>query len=363
MDSEKEVVYKRGDVYWLKSEEFGLERKNGRPIVIVSSDKGNEVADQVIGLSVTTRSRWGVINVEIDTPRKKSWVQCNWPVTLYKDQLANYMYTLTETEMSRVEMGMCVAMGLSPEEDDKEADEEEKRSLREEIDSLKNSLARRKDVGVEVTVERDMYKMMYEKALEMLAAAKIAAATEEKKAVVVEEEAETATEEKTVEEKKVEINTCTEEELRSVGCTPTMIHYIIENRPYKSVEDIKKVPMVTRVAYKLLENRIFCIPIIEKKPPKVVEPPKEAEPPKETVKEAKAPRKYKKVVIDPNKKVNMNTATVDELMSELGLCKATAQQIVANRNLLGNFATIEDVTRVPRFGQLCLKKYGPMMEV
>ena len=361
MDSEKEVVYKRGDVYWLKSEEFGLERKNGRPIVIVSSDKGNEVADQVIGLRVTTRARWGVINVEIDTPRKKSWVQCNWPVTMYKDQLSNYLYTLTETEMSRVERGMCVAMGLSPEEDDKEADEEEKRSLREEIDSLRNSLARKKDVGVEVTVERDMYKKMYEKALEMLAAAKIAAATEEKKAVVVEESLteETATEEKTVEEKKVEINTCTEEELRSVGCTPTMIHYIIENRPYKSVEDIKKVPMVTRVAYKLLENRIFCIPIVEKKPQKVVESPKVVEPPKEEA----APRKHKKVVIDPNKKVNMNTATWQELVSELGLCISTAKEIVRNRNLLGNFATIEDVTRCPRFGQQCLKKYGPMMEV
>lgn len=362
MDSEKEVVYKRGDVYWLKSEEFGLERKNGRPIVIVSSDKGNEVADQVIGLSVTTRARWGVINVEIATPRKKSWVQCNWPVTMYKDQLSNYLYTLTETEMSRVELGMCVAMGLTPEENDKEADEEEKRSLREEIDSLRTQLSQKKDVGVGVTVERDMYKKMYEKALEMLAAAKIAAATEGKKAVVVEEEApteETATEGKTVEEKKVEINTCTEEELRSVGCTPTMIHYIIENRPYKSVEDIKRVPMVTRVAYKLLENRIFCIPIVEKKPPKVVEPPQEAEPPK---KEA-APRKYKKVVIDPNKKVNMNTATREELMDVLGLCKATAQEIVSNRKLLGNFESIEDVTRCSRFGQNCLKKYGPMMEV
>lgn len=354
MDSEKEVVYKRGDVYWLKSEEFGLERKNGRPIVIVSSDKGNEVADQVIGLSVSTRSRWGVINVEINTPRKKSWVQCNWPVTMYKDQLSNYLYTLTEDEMSRVELGMCVAMGLSPEENDKEADEEEKRSLREEIESLKTSLARKKDVGVEVTVERDMYKKMYEKALEMLVAAKM----ETPKVV------ETVVEEETPkEEKKVEINSCTADELRSIGCSPTQIHYIIENRPYKSVEDIKRVPMVTRVAYKLLENRIFCIPIIEKKPPKVVEPQKVEEPPKETVKEAKAPRKYKKVVIDPNKKVNMNTATVDELMSELGLCKATAQEIVSNRKLLGNFEKIEDVTRCSRFGPLCLKKYGPMMEV
>lgn len=356
MDSEKEVVYKRGDVYWLKSEEFGLERKNGRPIVIVSSDKGNEVADQVIGLSVTTRMRWGVINVEIDTPRKKSWVQCNWPVTMYKDQLSNYLYTLTETEMSRVELGMCVAMGLSPEENDKEADEEEKRSLREEIDSLKSQIARKKDVGVEVTVERDMYKMMYEKALEMLAAAKMEAQRVEAPKVV---DTVAVAEEEEVEAPKVEINTCTEEELRSVGCTPTMIHYIIENRPYKSVEDIKRVPMVTRVAYKLLENRIFCIPIVEKKPPKVVEPPQESEPPK---KEA-APRKYKKVVIDPNKKVNMNTATREELMDVLGLCKATAQEIVSNRKLLGNFESIEDVTRCPRFGQRCLVKYGPMMEV
>lgn len=329
-----ETEIRRGDVYWLQSDDLGIEQKLGRPIVVVSSNKGNEVAQQVIGLFCTTARKWGVINVEIKTPRKWSWVQCNYPITAYKERLGNYIYTLTDDEMAAVEKGMRVAMGLGSDSSDFE---DERREFEEEIASLKSQIAAKKDRSVEVIVERDMYKRMYEKAVEMLAGSKMPEVEAEAPKVSTPKITVAKEESRVEEESLVEINSCSEKDLRDVGCTLTMIHNIVANRPYKSVEDLRRVPSITNVAYRILSNKVCCVPVVKEK--KIVSTEK------------------------LNVKVNVNTATVAELKEVLGLSNSTAQQIVSHRKKFGNFSKLEDLMACSRFGATCLKKYGPRMEV
>ncbi|MBM9513986.1 ComEA family DNA-binding protein [Desulfogranum marinum] len=55
-------------------------------------------------------------------------------------------------------------------------------------------------------------------------------------------------------------------------------------------------------------------------------------------------------------KVNINTATVDELTSLPGIGQAKAEAIVKYRDQAGKFKTVEDVTNVKGIGDKMLKK-------
>ena len=311
---EKEI--KRGDLYWINmGDSVGAEIMGHRPGVIVSSNRGNEISQLVLVAYTTTKPKYGIVNVPIEASGKRSYVLCNQVSMVDKVRLIQYMGTLTEEEMVAVDRGLCVALSLTPQKED---DFEEKRMLEEEIASLNAQIASKKDSGIAVAVERDMWKKMYEKAMEMLVQAKMSEPT-------VEEESEPT----------VEINTCTDLELRSIGCTPTIIHHIIANRPYKSVDDLKTLPRMTKIAFGLIKNRVCCIPVLELK------------------------EKKKK----PSKKVNVNTATVEEMVSGLGIGKETAEMIRAYRNKHGRFESVEDLLNVPRFGKGCMKKYGSKVEV
>lgn len=62
-------------------------------------------------------------------------------------------------------------------------------------------------------------------------------------------------------------------------------------------------------------------------------------------------------------KVNINTATVDELTTINGIGKAKAEAIVAYRTDNGKFATIEDLTKVKGIGEKIIEKIKPEVTV
>ena len=338
MDNSENMVIKRGEVYWVQNDILGIDGRLGRPVVVISNNRGNESADHIIGLFTTTKTKYGVLNVELNSPNKTMWVQCNYPITVRKGHLCNYLYTLTDDEMAAVERGVKYALSLTSES---VVDyEDEKRELEEEIASLRTRVTDKKDDDTGVAVERDMYKRMYEKAVEMLAEAKMgtpAPEPEAKPTAVPVYEAAVVESKKPEPEVKVEptpekfdVNTCSEADLRNCGCTPTMIKYIIEKRPYKKLAELKALPNMTRIAYQILAPKLCCNP---------------------------APKAKKST------KVNVNTATVEELVEKVGLNVVTAQMIRAYRNKNGPFELLEDLTKVSRFGPKCLVKYGPMLEV
>lgn len=314
MENEREI--RRGELYWIgMGSSVGSEIMAHRPGVIVSSNKGNETSKLVVVAYTTTKNKYGIINVPIQATGSKSYVLCNQITMVDKSRILGYLGTLSEQEMREVDRGISVALELNSAGEDSE-----KQYMEEEVANLKEKIASTEDASVRVAVERDMYKRMYEKALEMLVEAKM-------------EETEPKVEEET--EPKVEINTCTEVELRSAGCTPTIIHHIIANRPYKSVEDLKTLPRMTRIAFQILRNKICCVP---------VEKPKPAIP--ETVVE----------------KVNINTATVEE-METVGISKWIGVYVRAYRNKHGRFEKIEDLLNVERFSNQMFERVRPMLEV
>ena len=62
-------------------------------------------------------------------------------------------------------------------------------------------------------------------------------------------------------------------------------------------------------------------------------------------------------------KVNINTATVNELSSLPGIGQAKAEAITKWRKQNGNFNTVEDITNVKGIGDKMLKKIKPEITV
>lgn len=328
-----EGEFKRGDVYWLKDRDsVGSEERLRRPVVIVSSDKANGTSPMVTAASMTTKMRYGIINVPVNIRGRQSWVLCNQVNCWDKVRLDQYICTVTEAEMAEIDKGLRYALSLNNYRDDDDG-EDENRCFREEIESLNRQIADRKDSDTGVVVERDMWKRMYEKAIEMLAEVQLPKAEPK----VVEEKVAPKVE-KVVDPdpdlEPVDINLCTRGDLMKLGLSSDMVSAIFKHRPYKTVNDLRSVPGMNSALFNTLKNRIDCIPVIKKEP---------------------------KVVGD--KKVNMNTATAKEIVEGTGICESTARQIVSYRKKVGRFDTIEDLEIVPRVGPLTIKRFREKMEV
>lgn len=340
---------RRGDMFWVRDTvTIGSEESFKRPGLVVSSDVGNESNNPTVILAHgTTKNKFGRINVPVMSAGRQVYIMCNQLFTADRTRLCGYMGTLSDAEMAEVDRTLCIVMGLRDDSDD-DSWEDEKRELLEEIESLKSQLAGEKDSETKDTVSKDMWKRLYEKALDELVSVRMALdlsermKTPEPKVEKMVVEAPTV-EAPTVEEPepKVEINSCTEDELRSVGCAPTIARYIVVNRPYKSVSDLKRIPQMTRMAYQILESRICCVPQKKEESKKVEEP---------------------KVKAKVKAKVNVNTATAKE-MQAAGLPKGLSEHIRAYRNKHGNFEKLEDLLNVDLFGEVCMKRYGSMLEV
>lgn len=365
MENDNGREIKRGDVYWaLFGGELGSSLTQAhRPVLVVSSDKGNETSPWVMMVPLTTKMRWGVISPVINSVGQQSWAKCSQVMSIDKDRLGSYLGTVNESEMAAVDLALRVSLSLNQMQD--KEDDGEKRALEEEIDSLKSQISALKNAKKDEVVERDMYRGLYEKALDRVVWLKFGKDIESRLSVEpevepkVESEVEPKVEEKPKVEQKiepkvepevepevepvmepeveqrVEINTCTPEELRNCGCSPTVIKYIVSNRPYKSVEELKAIPQMTRFAYQILKSKICCVP----------------------------PRKANETVVPrESKKVNVNTATDAEMMA-IGMPKQLARAIRAYRDANGKYQTLEDLYKTRRFGTGCMDKYGLKLEV
>ena len=313
----------RGEVYQLVYENPAMinSSKAHRPVLIVSSNKGNEVTPFVQILSLTSQPQWGFMRPEVKSTPKTSWVKANEIQSVPKGDLAAYVCTLTESEMEAVDRAMLVALGLNG-------------SVFGENETSEDRIAELENTIDDITIECDTWKRMYDRAIDKLADKR------EAKKEPVEKKVEFVAEEP---QEPVEINTCTAEELRKIGCTPTMIHHIIEKRPYKRVEDLKTVPSITVIAYKLIESRICCVPV--EKPKNVERVPK--------VKPAKV----------ETSKLNINTASAKEIKEFTGIGLSIAYGITGYRGKNGNYKSVEELANVPRLPKNFLEKFRDKLTV
>jgi DNA uptake protein ComE-like DNA-binding protein len=233
--------------------------------------------------------------------------------------------------MQEVEKGIRVALSLNRCDGDPDAWEDERRELEEEIASLKAQQCRRSEDTTDIIVERDMWKKMYEKALEMLVTKNINTASE---AVVVEEpkpKTEPRVEFVTEPEVTADINTASEADLRKCGCTPDMSRRIVENRPYKAVDDLKKFDWMTRIGFQIVKNRLTCEVVVE-------EPPKQD-------------------------KININIVSAKELDEAIHCGMTIAYSITGYRKRNGYFTDLEKLREVKYVPKSFLEKYGEKLTV
>lgn len=62
-------------------------------------------------------------------------------------------------------------------------------------------------------------------------------------------------------------------------------------------------------------------------------------------------------------KVNINTATPEEIRAKTGLGRVACEEIRAYRNKNGPFQGVEELLNLRHFGATCMKRYGAMLEV
>lgn len=357
MDTSERVI-RRGDVYYLRSEDsFGSEMALGRPVVIVSSNTGNESSPVVNCVFLTTAPKFLSVCPEINGTKRRSWALCSQLVTVDKKRLGDKLCSLTSFEMGKINKALLEVLGLEVTENNTELEEKEK-----EIEALKDEVLNQK-------VEYAFYQKAYDKVLDQLAALRIeldllkrsAPVEPEKEEPVIEEveAVEVEPKEAPVEPELVNINTASFDELKRLGFSDNICLNIISGRPYLKEDDLRIIPGVTRIAFQLVERKITVgdtSAYIKKKPvetPVVVEATgleKEEPKPKRRKKETT------KASDKPLKMVNINTATAFDLSNEFGLGRDTAVEIVRTRNKNGRFTCMEEIAAIRRMGRNNLRK-------
>ena len=151
---------------------------------------------------------------------------------------------------------------------------------------------------------------------------------------------------------KVDLNTATADELQelpSIG--PARAEAIIKARPFKAVDDLKKVEDVPARVYNEIEPRLTAsAPAIAAKESSPKAMPKATTPKAKAAASAKEAEKEddpsrlnrKKAALAAGRKINLNSATAEELQELPGIGPVRSAAIIKARP----FETIEDVMKV-----------------
>lgn len=370
---------RRGEIYRVRLDTgIGSEQGVSRPALIISSNSGNSSSPLVVVAYMTTKDH----NIGIHYGPTKatgvpSYVQCEQIYTVHKSRLVHLMGSLSENEMRDVDSRLDEVLDLGWVDDAPLKEKEQTinalklqlEELKSEVFSLKTSLSGKEDEILTRDVEIAVHKRMYEKAVDMIAAIRVEPnppkKVEQPKEVPVggppkQPEPEKPKSPKPKKEPKlVDINTATFSQLRGVGLSNGLVLSVINDRPYKKVEDLKKVPGLNGKIYGIVEKKVCCIPVAE--PPKEVETPAVVETPK--VEETPVVVPVEVVVEENVQKVNVNTASAREINEITGLSLTACFAITGKRNREGLYKSLDELVIPGRLSAATLEKYRDKMEV
>ena len=236
---------------------------------------------------------------------KPSWVACSNIRTVAKATMRTFVGRLTDEELAQVDDNLEELFDLGYVDDGKDREIE---SLKSEIARLKREVEYGKEGILSRASEVAKYKKLYEKAVDQIAdmtlAADVARRIAEKTVAVEPEEPESEEPEEEISEPDP-----------------------VEEEIFEEPEVVEEPPKESRITFPVWE------------PP--VEKPK-----------AQA----------PVKKVNVNTATMEELM-DLGFSKPGAGKIVAHRKKYGPYKKVEDLKGVDDVPSKLIRKLKDVLEV
>ena len=177
------MEYLRGDIFFVrKAIAEGSEQDAGRPAVIVSNNIGNEHANIVEVVYLTTQEK-KPLPTHCDVMCKvPSIALCEQVCTVSKDRLVELIRTCTDAEMHEIDKALTVSLGLTGFVSETEHDLAVKvHNLKSELDSARKQICDltekesepKEDVNVAVNYatilgERNTYKTMYEQLLELV---------------------------------------------------------------------------------------------------------------------------------------------------------------------------------------------------
>jgi competence protein ComEA len=236
-------------------------------------------------------------------------------------------------------------------------------------------------------LELDITKKLYEKALSQLVEMRLAADLRERTPIVeevreevreevlydeseiedpivdepcvedpvVEETVEEAVEVPPVFEGKLNINTATAHEISlALGCNITYAYCITgyrnKNGKFVSLDEVDDIKYLSKPIREKVKSR-FVIDDEEE----VVESESEEEVSEEEVSE-------ESTVVDSNYKLNINSASLRELM-KVGFTKRVSALIIGNRKKFGNFKSVEDLREIPEISNKTLRKLKDVLFV
>lgn len=363
MDENKYV--RRGEIYSIRLDNgFGSEQGITRPGLVISNNVGNNTAPTVVVAYMTTKyHNIGIHYGPTKATGRPSYVQCEQLATVDKRRLVYLMGSLSQNEMKEVEdkldevldMGYVDDAPLKEKEIEIAALRHRQQELFDKINKLEAQIATHADELLNRDVELAVAKRMYEKAIGIIAAMKAEPDLPERPMgppkVVKTEEVKTDEPPKKPkpEPKLVDINTATFSQLRGIGLTNNIVLGVINGRPHKQIEDIKKVPGVNARLYGIIEKKICCVPVVEEPKPKVEDVP------------AKVPDPV--IEVASVVKVNVNTASAQEIHDITGLSMNACYAIVGKRKREGRFISLEELVIPNRLSAKLLEKYRDKMEV
>lgn len=376
--------FERGEIYWVRVDGgWGSETGVGRPGLIITNDRVNVAVDCVTIAWMTTQPKdkpWDILTFATG---KRSYVMCNNINTVDKTRLGKCIGVLPPEEMKQVEdalenqfdLGYVDDTALKEKESEIAALEAEKADLRVEIAALKAQLEAKEDDKAAHTVEVAMWQKLYEKALGTVVDMKFGfdvarkaeapkVSVPEQKKVEPPKKPEAPKKQEEPEVAKVDVNSCTFTELKKCGVNSDVALTIVNRRPYKTLEDVKKVPGITNVMWAILVHKICVVPVEPKKvEEKPTEPPKKPETPEEPKK--RGPRKSAEALSAwDGVKINVNkVGSASELHKKTGLNLKACNEILKHRDQFGDYEKLEDLTNLVWFGDITLKRYGHMLEV
>lgn len=108
-------TFYRGEIYYvnLGNGEVGSEIRSGRPGIIVSNDMNNRYSSFVDVVYLTTKEKKPLpTHVHVESSGVPATALCEQVIAVDKSRLGPYIGTLTKDELTNVEAGLVVSLGL-----------------------------------------------------------------------------------------------------------------------------------------------------------------------------------------------------------------------------------------------------------
>lgn len=371
--------FERGEVYSIRMDGgVGSEEGSFRPGVVVSCDEGNKTCSTVLVAYLTTQYRNLSITMETMATGRRSYILGSQIATVDKGRIRPIaMGKLTPSELNRLDGILEKVFDLGYKDDPALAEKDKEiEELKAKIAELTGEVAREQakyiglaakhdDELLSYKVENTMWQKCYDKVLSQLvdmkcvndmfvrghlsAEPKLPEVPDLPRKPVEPEEPvlnvpkEPVAPEEPVKDDRVDINHCTQTQLKKVGMSDGLARAVVAKRPFQSVADLKNVPGMNGKKFQIFEPKVCCTPleiIVLDKEPEVAEVVEVAEVPEVT-----------------EGKLNINAVSGRDLIDMLGMSSSTAYAITGFRRKNGPYAKLEDMANAPKITMHIVDRY------